>query len=292
MPRDLTVAPARTISLAELADALDADPFDPRDEDDLAARASLLAALARDRGFLADLAIAELKDRCSGQVAHNVYGPQVFMLRPPNGRYVLRANFWPAAADPAVRASGTAPFFYDLPHDHNFSFLTVGYLGPGYWSDYYEYDGAAPAGYAGEPVDLRFVERSQLGEGRVLLYRAHRDIHVQHPPERFSVSLNILASDPARQVRTQYRFDVAQGTIAAGLTTAPVEALLTLAVGLDRADARGVAAAIAAAHPVPRVRATAYTALAKRDPSIWERAADDPARLVSHTARTQLAALR
>ena len=38
------------------------------------------------------------------------------------------------------KASGISPFFYHVPHDHNFSFLTVGYLGPGYWSEYYEYD--------------------------------------------------------------------------------------------------------------------------------------------------------
>ena len=105
-------------------------------------------------------------------------------------------------------ASGPAPFFYDLPHDHNFSFLTVGYLGPGYWSDYYEHDGDAHAGLDGEPVELRFVERSRLSEGRVLLYRAHRDIHVQRPPDSFSVSLNILAADPGQHWRTQYRFDI------------------------------------------------------------------------------------
>ncbi|MFX9061834.1 hypothetical protein ABTN34_19000, partial [Acinetobacter baumannii] len=64
------------------------------------------------------------------------YGAQAILLAPPNGNYVLRANCWPARDDAIVRASGTAPFFYDMPHDHNFPFLTYGYLGPGYWSDY------------------------------------------------------------------------------------------------------------------------------------------------------------
>jgi hypothetical protein len=35
-----------------------------------------------------------------------------------------------------MRASGAAAFVYGLPHDHNFDFLTLGYFGPGYWSDY------------------------------------------------------------------------------------------------------------------------------------------------------------
>ena len=261
MPRELKHAAGDPIGLDELADALDSDPFDPRDEDDLAARSGLLARLARNRDFLAELAIAELKQRCSAQVAGNAYGPQVFMLRPPNARYVLRANFWPASNDAVVRASGTTPFFYDLAHDHNFSFLTVGYLGPGYWSDYYEHDGAAHAGLPGEAVDLRFVERSRLSEGRVLLYRAHRDIHIQRPPDSFSVSLNILAAEPAQQWRSQYRFDLERGTIAATLNTAPAEVLTTLAVALGSGNGRDLAEQMARDHPVPRMRATAYAAL-------------------------------
>ena len=131
MPLELIPGEGEAIGLDELADALDADPFDPRDLAAFAARGAMLARLGRNRTFLASLAIDELKERCAGQNAVNAYGPQVIMLRPANGRYVLRANLWPAAQDTVVRTSGPTPFSYDLPHDHNFSFLTVGYLGPG-----------------------------------------------------------------------------------------------------------------------------------------------------------------
>jgi hypothetical protein len=77
---------------------------------------------------------------------------------------VLRANFWPAREDPVVRASGPAAFFYDLPHDHNFPFLTYGYLGPGYWSDYFEYDVDALAGVPGE--DAHCASSSARGSSR------------------------------------------------------------------------------------------------------------------------------
>src|SRR3546814_33924 len=80
-----------------------------------------------------------------------------------------------------VRDSGTDPFFYGKAHDHNFSFLTVGYMGPGYWSEYYEYDYANVAGYVGEKVNLRYIEKSKLDEGKVMLYRIHRDVHLQLP---------------------------------------------------------------------------------------------------------------
>ncbi len=69
------------------------------------------------------------------------------MLHRASEKYFIRANFWPSPRDSVFKLSGTSPFFYGLPHDHNFSFLTVGYLGPGYWSEYYEYDYAAVTGF-------------------------------------------------------------------------------------------------------------------------------------------------
>ena len=291
MPRAIDPGVGDAISLEELAGALDASDFDPRDEDSLAALGPLLARLARNRTFLADLVIAELQDRCLGQSRGNAYGAQVFMLRPPNGRYVLRANFWPARDDAVVRASGTAPFFYDLPHDHNFSFLTVGYQGPGYWSDYYEYDVDAVVGVPGEHAGLRFIERSRLNEGKVLLYRARRDVHVQLPPDSLSVSLNILAFDRAQPWLDQFRFDVAAGTIAEGLTTAPSEALVALAVQYCGDAGHGLAVELAARHPAPRMRFTALRALASCEPGRearaagFERAISDPDPYVAGYAR-------
>lgn len=283
MPLELNPGDDAAIGLDELVATLDADPFDPRDEADLAARGPLLARLGRNRSFLAALAIGELKRRCAVADDGARYGPQVLMLRPPNGRYLLRANLWPAADDAVTRASGTASFSYGLPHDHNFSFLTVGYLGPGYWSDYYEVDGAALDGVPGEPAGLRFVERSRLSPGRLLLYRAHRDVHVQHPPDRFSVSLNILAYDPAQPWRTQYRFDLADDTMAAGLTTTAAEVLAALAVHLGGGNGLDLAEHLARRHPVARMRASALRALRSADPARaeWsELAAADPHPLV------------
>src|SRR3546814_6946369 len=99
---------------------------------------------------------------------------------------------WPAAGDAAYAASGPQAFAYGLPHDHNLHFLTTGYWGPGYVSDYYDYDTEAVDGRLGEPLSLQFVERSRLSEGKMMLYRAHRDVHSQLPQERLSVSLNLM----------------------------------------------------------------------------------------------------
>lgn len=294
MPRLIDPGIGDAIGVDELADALDATPFDVRDEDAFASLGPLLARLGRNRSFLADLAIGELKTRCEGQMAANGYGAQSFLLRPPNGRYLIRANFWPARTDPVTRASGTAAFFYDLPHDHNFPFLTWGYLGPGYWSDYYEYDVAQVTGLPGEDAGLRFVERSRLEPGRLMLYRMRRDVHVQLPPDAFSVSLNILGSDPAQPWLDQYVFDMTDGTIARTITCTASEALVTLAVHFG-GNGVDLAADFAQRHPCERMRVTAIDALTSTEPGaavrLLERAANAPNTYVAGHARRRLAAL-
>jgi hypothetical protein len=295
MPRLIDPGTGGAIGLDELVEALEASPCDVRDEDAFAALGPLLARLGRNREFLADLAIAELKARCETQSGGNGYGAQVFLLRPPGGRYLLRANFWPTQEDPVTRASGPAAFSYDMPHDHNFPFLTYGYFGPGYWSDYYEYDVAAVAGVPGEDAGLRFIERARLDPGKLMLYRMRRDVHVQLPPDSFSVSLNILGADAAQPWLDQYRFDIAAGTIAQGLTATAAEALVTVAVhfggnGID------LATDFARRHPCERMRVTALSALAAAAPgdaaAMLARAADSPSDYLAGHARLALAAFQ
>ncbi|MFA5988913.1 MAG: transposase [Sphingomonas sp.] len=297
MPRLIDAGDGSAIGVDALVEALDASDFDVCCEESFASLGPLLARLGRNRHFLADLALEELKERCRHQGATNGYGAQVFLLRPANGRYVLRANFWPSLADAAVRASGAAAFLYGMPHDHNFSFLTYGYLGPGYWSDYYEYDVDTVAGVPGEFADLRFVERSRLDLGKLMLYRARRDVHAQLPPDRFSVSLNILGYDPAQPWMDQFRFNLATGAIAGGLTTTPSQALLAIATGFGCGNALDLATNFAAHHPSPRMRITALDAVAGQSAHAEERhavfaaAINDADAYVSGHARLRCAAI-
>lgn len=261
MPRLIDPPAAPEIDLAELTARLDESGVDLADEANLARCAHLLAGLARNRDFLADRVIAELKASYSDQLETNRYSAQVFLLHRSRRGWFLRANLWPAESDAVYAASGAAAFAYGLPHDHNFHFLTTGYWGPGYVSDYYDYDPEAVDGRLGEPLTLNFVERSTLAEGRMLLYRAHRDIHSQLPPERLSVSLNIMDEGEHVPWRDQYIVDLEHGTIARRPTLTPGEMLLRCAVHLT-GEGRDIAEHFAKAHPVPRVRANAIAALA------------------------------
>lgn len=299
MPRLIDIAEPTTadaIELGALVELLETERFDARDEDCFASFGPALARLASHRSFLADYIVEELKHRCASQNARNSYGPQVILLHHAQD-FVIRANFWPAQHDLVAANNDPSTFFYHVPHDHNFSFLTVGYFGPGYWSDYYEYDGDAVLGVPDETVELRFVERSALTEGQVLLYRAHRDIHAQLPAESLSVSLNILEQSPNLGYRSQYRFDIARRAIGEVLTQTPIEPLLMLCAQLGDENARSVVSAFAATHPCDRIRFNAVVALAAAEADIdarcavFEAATRQGNRYADQMAARQLAAI-
>jgi hypothetical protein len=266
MPRVIPCADQPALELGDLVQGLNDSGFDPEDEDSFAAVAPLLKGLAGNRGFLADIAVAELKDRCGRQSLENRYSSQVIMLHRASEKYFIRANFWPSERDSLFKTSGASPFFYHIPHDHNFSFLTVGYLGPGYWSEYYEYDYETVTGIPGEKVDLRFVEKSRLDPGKVMLYRAHRDVHNQLPADALSVSINIMHASPSLPFLDQYRFDVKTCEIAGILNRTSSEALLALAANHGDGNGRDLAESFAASHPSDRIRFAALRELAAAAP--------------------------
>ena len=278
MPRLIDPSAGPQLDLKEIAARLDESGVDLADEASVAYCANLLAGLQRNRSFLADRVIDALKASYTDQLATNRYSAQVFLLhRSPRGHF-LRANLWPAATDAVYAASGTAAFAYGLPHDHNFHFLTTGYWGPGYVSDYYEYDVEQVDGCLGEPLNLRFVERSTLSEGKMMLYRAHRDIHSQLPPTSLSISLNIMDEGEHIPWRDQYIVDLQHGTIAKRPTQTSTEMLLRCAAHLTD-NGKDMAEQFAKRHPVPRLRANAIAALAAvadDQQAILERGLGDP----------------
>src|SRR3712207_6609138 len=301
MPRVIPCDEQAPIGLGELVEALNQPWFDPADEESFAAAGPLLKRLANNREFLADLAIAELKERCSQQAEENRYSSQVIMLHRASDNFFLRANFWPSERDSVFKTSGLSPFFYHVPHDHNFSFLTVGYLGPGYWSEYYEYDYGEVVSYPGEAVNLRFVERSRLDLGKVLLYRAHRDVHLQHPGESLSVSINIMEIAHNSPFRDQYLFNVDNGKISGIMNKTSLEPMLALAAHYGGEEGMDLIAEFAAHHPSDRIRWCALRSRAAAEGSLdarlalFEEASGSSSRLVSAMASreaTRLAGAR
>lgn len=296
MPRVISPVEYTSCSLGDCLAALDASGFDPREEESLLHAASWLGRLNANRDFLAEVMLAELKDTSGSQEEASAYGAQVVMLSPLGGEYFMRANFWPSRDEHSFRASGQNAFSYELPHDHNFDFLTVGYFGPGYASDYYEFDYDSVEGIVGEKANLRFIERSTLEPGKLMHYRAHRDVHSQLPPESLSVSVNIMHAGGAQGWLDQYRFDVERDTISGVISAGGSEIFLRVAVGLDHPEAHDLADHFARNHVSDRMRLVALEAkagvldLAARD-ELWRLAERNGSRLIAGEATRRRAML-
>lgn len=296
-------------TLAECAEALATWGFDPHEEESLAHAASWIQRLGNDRQFLGDMLIDMLDGLTpapEGADALVGSGPRTIMLVPPGpGHFLIRARVWLPAQDRMFQRSGAAACGYGQAHDFAGDVLTLGYFGPGYLGEDYEYEQAVPAGYPGERAALRFVGRGLLEQGRLLHYRSQRDVQLRHPPEALSLSIDLEHTHPEQSWRSRRDFALVrerQGGGVCGHVTGlnghgPSESLLRIAVGLGSPGARDLAAHFGRSHASDRMRLVAWQALAAqatdeaaRD-AVWREAEQCGSRLVSRISGSRRAGL-
>ena len=151
-------------------------------------------------------------------------------------------------------------------------------------------------GYPGEEARLRFIERSALHEGKLMLYRAHVDVHAQLPPEALSVSLNVMHVDPAQGWFDQYGFDLEREEITRVLSPNATEAFLRVAVASGTDEALDYAEWAGKRHPSERLRLASYEARAALAPKverdeIWREGELSGGRMVAEIAKVKRAEL-
>ncbi|TQF06921.1 HEAT repeat domain-containing protein [Kitasatospora acidiphila] len=269
---------------------------DVRSEDSIVDSADALRALSNNATVLVDLVNEGLRDVAEFQ-SGNPYGAQSLTLA-RGDRWLIRANIWmPQARNAQARENEDVLHSYELPHDHDFSFLTVGHMGSGYETSIWEYEPEQVKGYPGEPVDMRFLEHTSLGPGKVMFYRASRDIHVQHYPSEISVSLNLMVVNPETRQPNQFLFDMEKGTIRSYLNgSEEYGPLLVCALAGHVGDDRTVdlLGKVAERDARPQLRFRAVEALAQLsdgDPrSVFEKALADPHPYVHSRVVERLAA--
>lgn len=113
-------------------------------------------------------------------------------------------------------------------------------------------------------------ERAALEEGKLMLYRAHQDVHSQIPAESLSVSLNIMHVDPVQGWFDQYGFDTEKGEVSRVLSPNATETFMRLAVSTGHQNAFDLAEQFGRNHPSDRMRLACFEARALL--------LDDPAR--------------
>jgi hypothetical protein len=291
----LDVQTERQIELDDLVARLERE-LDPRDDETLLALAPELAALANHPTFLGDFIARELASPDTFQRGVAYTGRSFVLAK--GKTFLVRANLWdPLDVQPNDRESPDLRRrigMYDLLHDHDFSFLTVGYFGPGYETALYQCDPERIAGYIGEEVALESLGRHVLTPHSLLYFQRRRHVHEQGTPRTPSISINAMALDPHTPFVSQYYFDGATRRIVA-MTSDPFHGRLLLcdvAAVLGDARACGPLRSIARSHGSPGLRARAHSALATLEGDganeVWREALDDPHPLVQRRARRAL----
>lgn len=247
---------ARELAALDVADDVEA----------LTAVADQFAALIEDPDLVVDALKRELRRYRDPRYA----GRSISLPIARVDNVVIRANVWSPHRASAADYEREDDFTrYSVPHNHDFSFMTVGYSGPGYETEIYEYVGDPYDGEPGDDAQLTFLERTRLSRGKVMVYRKSSDAHVQFYPPKTSVSLNLIRVGREDPLRALYAFDLAERRIVEVVEHhVDAQAALfevvrwfpnpALAAGLEE---------LGRAHPHPKCRAFALRALGQCDPA-------------------------
>lgn len=221
-----------------------------------------LKALANNRAFLGEAINRELKAYLDGGMNRNFNANTIILRRGPT--HTIRANIWaPLSGDEERRRMEATAYSYFAFHDHNFHFVTAGYLGSGYDSILYKHRFASDRGGLNSAVDLHYVEQVRLSPGAVMTYRAFEDVHAQLPPEEVSISLNLMAHPPEFADKPQYFFDMDARRIATSVCDGyeSFGTFISMASHIGNANTLDILATMSRSHPVAAVRDAAIRQL-------------------------------
>lgn len=177
---------------------------DVSDKDGLLSLSEKFAMLGNNREFLSDFFSRFIREIAYKDPLSVLLSQSVVIARCRD--FYLRANFWLPAED--MTKNESVLYAYDQPHDHNFDLLSLAYCGDGYVSDGFIYSYDKVTGYIGEQVELLPLGAHKHACGDVLLYECNKDIHIQHPPNDPSITLNVIPLVNQNGLRDQFFFEI------------------------------------------------------------------------------------
>lgn len=270
------------------------EEVDLYDDESILAASHLLKKLANNKHLVSGYINKQIDSYVNGH-GMQANGPQSLMLGSGRG-FLVRANIWiPAKVTGVFRSYEERLYSYGVAHDHNFTFSTVGYFGPGYTTDLFEYSREGVAGFVGEKVELKYSGTEALTPGKVMVFREGVDVHVQHPPSSLSISINVLIPAREQKDQDQYFFD---------LESSAITGMPEFALSHQRATIVGLAGFLANSNtistlidlvessPCKRIREAALNAIARTENisnadrlRVYTRAAGDEDAIVREKAR-------
>jgi hypothetical protein len=258
----LDIKETASISLEEFVSYTDGFE-DLRDESALCEIAPMFKRLLNNKSFVADAINRELRTWRDFQ-KQNIYTGQVLLLT-STPTYYLRANIWAPGMDYGdSRITDDRVYSYGIPHDHNFSFLTGGYLGSGYSTTLYEWEDLS-ARFVGRTAQIHFLEETHLPEGKIMVYRRFWDIHSQGPAEDFSLSINVLPHFASEERQFFLDSDLALISRTGSEGYGSRDKICALAGYINDPSTITLLHDISVSHRDPYLRGSAIEALAKVD---------------------------
>jgi hypothetical protein len=285
----------KTLALEEFVEICNRE-MEVEDEASVISMAPYLKMLANNPAFLIEYVLNELRVS-NGPEWSGGYTAQSMVLATLKRGHV-RANLWMASGMYGGDTRWEDKLYtYGYAHNHNFQLLTVGMWGSGYGTEIHELCTPDIIGYVGEPVELRFLEQTNLPKGKVMYYRRTIDVHNQIPPEDFSISLNLMPSDRKIGTTEQYEFDIEKSRVASviGGQVSSKVSMLVIAKHLADRSLGEQALVIAESNPNHRTRLAAYecaaAAFAPDRRVIWEQATRDEHSFVRDFAEKEMSYL-
>lgn len=165
--------------------------------------ADLMAELRRDHLLLRNF-MRKVTDQDEWP---ELQGAQSYTLH-ASSNCVVRVNLWfaPMHGNPALDTFRRYLSVEEL-HNHDFRFFTTCLLGPGYRTHFYLDEDWSPKRQAGDSMKMRDLGEHRLSGADVLFVERDVDYHLQHWPEDFSITLNVIPADPPGASRVQYILD-------------------------------------------------------------------------------------
>ncbi|KRE88812.1 hypothetical protein ASG87_09600 [Frateuria sp. Soil773] len=244
MATTLSISTAETIGLDEFRKRV-LQKVDPDDPDTLLNAGHDMVALANNDKLLLEHIRSDLANWKADQIS--MYTPQCCLLD-SFGRFKVRINLWKSSG---MTEAEMDFFSYTSYHNHDFSFLTTNYYGPGYRTRIYQASAPWRSVMPGSAVEMDFLEEAILSPGKVMYYRKDIDVHSQIPPQQDSASINLLLDNDDDATGSQFYFDAAEKRIIGRVENNLSKRLTLLDFGYALAGAQSLEAlhAIAENHP-------------------------------------------
>jgi hypothetical protein len=197
---DIRTEELAPVSLKELIAFFDARGPYPLTKHDNDEAALMMSRVMLSRGSVCEYIVSTFDQLLAP--GNDDYTPDAVVLHTSKDFFV-RLVMWLPVDSSGIRRDITD----STVHDHNFTFMTLGLLGPGYDTEVWQYQYVPEGDQTGVTVDGHRQGILRLEEGKVFLFEKSVDIHSQLSPSAFSISLNIIETTNATNM--QYDFVVA-----------------------------------------------------------------------------------